>query len=230
MRICSALKHREIRDSGVLARVLRTEVKHRSLKELGFSSRERFNEKWLTDSGGTRIHAVMYIIFILPTSKWSLDCLLSIILDTKWCLIEISCKVNSTVYHYSIEAACGRAVTTPEIATRFSKPSNQLEKKFNFDQSCNVVRRARTLIADLDAVIDKFLTNPCSNREYRGWGKHIVAMLILRSCTFDVFDSLYKSKFPFAAKHLSDPYDTSACNDGTSFRFIGRPKWFSSMV
>ena len=63
MRICSALKHREVRDSGVLARVLRTEVKHCSLRELGFSSRERFDEKWLTDNCGTRIHAEMYMYY-----------------------------------------------------------------------------------------------------------------------------------------------------------------------
>ena len=64
MEICLALKHREIRDSGVLERIPRTEVKHRSARELGFSSRERFNEKWLADDCGTRIHAVLYIIFI----------------------------------------------------------------------------------------------------------------------------------------------------------------------
>ena len=40
MKICLALKHRESRDSGVLERILQTEVKHRSGRELGFSSGE----------------------------------------------------------------------------------------------------------------------------------------------------------------------------------------------
>jgi len=93
---------------------------------------------------------------------------------------------------------------------------NLLER--TFDDTCNVAKHLGTLIDSVDKIVEH-LKKPENNQSpgWRAWLIHVLGALILHSHHFDIWDTLYKSRYSFASKHSYQQTSRQHLGDRESF-------------